>query len=56
MSDRRVVTWVSVTMDGYTSGAGGPQHDTWLYEHAMQEQTAAYFETVCAGTTRTAPG
>jgi dihydrofolate reductase len=46
---RRVVTWVSLSMDGFTSGPGGPQHDTWLYEHALQEQTAAYFETVWRG-------
>lgn len=49
MSDRRIVAWASVTMDGYTSGPRGPQHDTWLYEHAQQEQTAAYFETVWRG-------
>jgi dihydrofolate reductase len=46
---RRVVTWVSLSMDGFTSGPGGPRHDTWLYEHALQEQTAAHFETVWRG-------
>ncbi|HYH30787.1 MAG TPA: dihydrofolate reductase family protein [Pseudonocardia sp.] len=48
---RRVVAWASVTMDGYTSGPGGVAHDTWLYEHAGQEQTAAYFEGIWRGAT-----
>lgn len=47
---RRVIAWASVTIDGYTSGPGGPQHDTWLQKHAGQEQTAAYFEGIWRGT------
>jgi dihydrofolate reductase len=46
---RSVVAWASVTIDGCTSGPGGPEHDSWLYEHAAQEQTAAYFEGVWRG-------
>jgi dihydrofolate reductase len=46
---RRVVTWVSISMDGFTSGPGGPAQDTWLYEHAMQDQTGEYFEGVWRG-------
>ncbi len=46
---RRVVAWVSVSMDGYTSGPGGPEHDTWLHEYAMLEQTLAYFEGIWRG-------
>jgi dihydrofolate reductase len=46
---RRVVAWANVSMDGYTSGPGGPQHDTWLYEHAGHEQTSAYFEGIWRG-------
>lgn len=32
---RRVVAFVTVTMDGCTSGPDGPGSDTWLYEHAV---------------------
>jgi hypothetical protein len=46
---RRIIGWASVSIDGYTSGPGGPEHDTWLYEHAMKEQTAAYFEGIWRG-------
>lgn len=46
---RRVVAWASVSMDGCTSGPGGPAHDQWLYEHAGQEQTSAYFEGIWRG-------
>jgi len=45
-TDRRVVAWASVSMDGCTSGPGGPEHDQWLYEHAGKEQTSAYFEGI----------
>jgi hypothetical protein len=27
---RRVVAWVTISMDGYASGPGGPAHDNWL--------------------------
>ncbi|MFC4494386.1 dihydrofolate reductase family protein [Streptomyces ovatisporus] len=46
---RRIVAWASVSMDGFTSGPDGPEHDTWLYEHASQEQTGAYFEGIWRG-------
>jgi dihydrofolate reductase len=46
---RRIIAWASVSMDGYTSGPGGPAHDSWLYEHAGQEQTSAYFEGIWRG-------
>src|ERR687891_2688676 len=45
-SERRVVAWASVSMDGFTSGPGGPAQDQWLYEHAGQEQTSSYFEGI----------
>jgi dihydrofolate reductase len=48
-AERRVVAWASVSMDGFTSGPGGPAEDQWLYEHAGQEQTAAYFEGIWRG-------
>jgi len=47
--ERRVVAWASVSMDGFTSGPGGPAEDQWLYEHAGQEQTSAYFEGIWRG-------
>lgn len=50
-SSRRVVAWASVTLDGCTSGPGGPAEDTWLQEHAGQESTAAYFEGIWRGAT-----
>jgi dihydrofolate reductase len=46
---RRVVAWVNVSIDGYTSGPGGPEHDTWLHENAMKDQTMAYFEGIWRG-------
>ena len=46
---RRVIAWASISIDGYTSGPGGPEHDAWLHEHAMKEQTAAYFEGIWRG-------
>jgi dihydrofolate reductase len=46
---RRVVAWASVSMDGYTSGPDGPEHDQWLYEHVSQEQTSAYLEGIWRG-------
>jgi dihydrofolate reductase len=49
MSERRVMAWCNVSIDGYTSGPAGPQHDTWLYEHAMRPATAEYFEGIWRG-------
>ena len=46
---RRVVAWAGVSMDGYTSGPGGVEHDQWLYEHAGKEATSAYFEGIWRG-------
>jgi dihydrofolate reductase len=46
---RRIVAQVSVTIDGYSSGPGGPAHDTWLHEHAFQEQAAAFYEGLWRG-------
>ena len=46
---RRVVTWVTISMDGYTSGPQGPAHDTWLYEHVSREPSAAHFEGIWRG-------
>lgn len=49
MSERRVMAHCTVSIDGYSSGPGGPQHDTWLYEHVMRPATAEYFEGVWRG-------
>jgi dihydrofolate reductase len=48
-TERRVVAWANVTMDGFTSGPGGAAQDQWLYEHAGHEQTSAYFEGIWRG-------
>jgi dihydrofolate reductase len=48
---RKVVSWVSVSMDGYTAGPKGPENDEWLYEHASEPDTQAYFEGVWRGAT-----
>ena len=50
VSERRIVAWTSVTLDDYTSGPDGPEHDAWLYEHAGRPQTIEYFEGVWRGT------
>jgi dihydrofolate reductase len=49
MSERRVIAWCTVSIDGYSSGPGGFQHDTWLYEHAMRPATGEYFEGIWRG-------
>jgi dihydrofolate reductase len=46
---RRIVAWISLTLDGYTSGPAGPAGDTWLHEHALQPATAEYFEGIWRG-------
>src|SRR5579863_635739 len=46
---RRVVAWVTISMDGYTSGPGGPAQDTWLYEHVRRASAAAHFEGIWRG-------
>jgi dihydrofolate reductase len=46
---RRVVAWVTISMDGYTSGPGGPAHDSWLYEHVRRASAAAHFEGIWRG-------
>lgn len=49
MSERRVMAWCTVSIDGYSSGPGGPEHDTWLYEHVMRPATGEYFEGIWRG-------
>ena len=46
MSERRVVTWCTISLDGYSSGPGGPEHDSWLHEHAMRPETLGHFEGI----------
>jgi dihydrofolate reductase len=46
---RRVVAWVTISMDGYTSGPGGPAQDTWLHEHVRRVSAAAHFEGIWRG-------
>ncbi|MGP4018437.1 dihydrofolate reductase family protein [Saccharopolyspora sp. 5N708] len=48
-ASRRIVAWAGVSLDGHTSGPGGPDHDTWLHEAAMHPQTAEYFEGIWRG-------
>lgn len=49
MSERRVVAWCTVSIDGYSSGPDGPEHDTWLYDHVMLPEAAEYFEGIWRG-------
>ena len=46
---RRVVAWVTISMDGYSSGPGGPAEDSWLHEHVRRPTSAAHFEGVWRG-------
>lgn len=48
-TNRRIIGWTSVTLDGYTSGPEGPAGDQWLYEHAGQPATSEYFEGIWRG-------
>ena len=49
MSERRVMAWCTVSIDGYSSGPRGPEHDTWLYEHVMRPASGEYFEGIWRG-------
>ncbi len=51
MSERRVMVHCSVSIDGYSSGPEGPEHDTWLHEHALKPATGEYFEGIWRGCT-----
>jgi dihydrofolate reductase len=46
---RRVVAWVTISMDGYTSGPGGPAQDAWLHKHVLRASSAAHFEGIWRG-------
>lgn len=46
---RRVVAQCSISIDGYSSGPGGPQHDQWLYRTATDPATAAHTASICSG-------
>jgi hypothetical protein len=35
-----VIAECSISIDGYSSGPGGPPEDMWLYQHAMTEASA----------------
>ena len=48
-TDRRVIAWCSVSIDGYSSGPEGPAHDTWLHQHALTDATAEHFEGIWRG-------
>jgi hypothetical protein len=39
-TSRRIVAWTNLSLDGYTTGPGGPEHDDWLQEHALHPATA----------------
>lgn len=47
--ERRILAWCSVSLDGYSSGPRGPEHDAWLSEHAMHEATSEYVEGIWRG-------
>lgn len=44
-----MMVWCTVSIDGYSSGPEGFEHDTWLYEHVMRPATAEYFEGIWRG-------
>ena len=46
---RRVVAWFTTSIDGYTSGPGGPAEDIWLHEHVRRASSAAHFEGIWRG-------
>lgn len=48
-TSRRIVAECTVSIDGYSSGPGGTEHDTWLYEHAGTEASAENYEGVWRG-------
>jgi dihydrofolate reductase len=48
MTDRKLIAWVHVSVDGFTAGPGGDL--SFLGVHAVHEQTAAHFEGVWRGT------
>jgi dihydrofolate reductase len=48
-TERRVIAECSISIDGYSSGPGGPAEDMWLYQHAMTEASAEYYEGIWRG-------
>lgn len=40
VSNRKIIAWCSVSVDGYSSGPGGPADDRWLHEHAADPARA----------------
>jgi dihydrofolate reductase len=48
-AQRRVVAWVTLSIDGYSSGPGGPAEDIWLHEHVRHKSSAAHFEGIWRG-------
>ncbi len=50
-TERRVIAECSISIDGYSSGPGGPAQDVWLYQHAMTEASAEYYEGIWRGCT-----
>lgn len=49
MGERRVRVLCSVSIDGFSSGPGGPAADTWLHEHAVRETTATQMAGLYTG-------
>lgn len=49
MSERRVRVLCSISIDGFSSGRGGPGTDTWLHHHAVQETTATQMAGLYTG-------
>ena len=49
MSQRRVQVQCTLSLDGYSSGPGGPAEDSWLHQHALRPATGEYFEGIWRG-------
>lgn len=49
MTERRIRVLCSISIDGFSSGRGGPAADTWLHRHAVQETTATQMAGLYTG-------
>ncbi len=43
------MTWCIISLDGYSSGPGGPEHDSWLHERAVRPANLEFFEGIWRG-------
>lgn len=49
MTERRVRAQCSISIDGFSSGPGGPAADTWLHRHAVLEPTQTHTAGLFSG-------